>query len=69
MEYSTAEKEGAINDKRHEATEESPCGIEGDLRQGQYVRNLGPREQLGQAGVGRGDAGDGTHGGRECRAD
>ena len=54
--------------KRHEATEARHIGIEGDLGQETDVGDAGPRGQLGQVGAGRGDVGDGKHGGRECHA-
>ena len=68
MEYFTGTK-GATDETRHEATEAHPGRIEGDLGPRQAVGDLGPRDQLRQTGVGRGDAGDGTPGGREHHAD
>jgi hypothetical protein len=53
------------DDTRHEATEARHGGIEGERGPGRDVGDPGPRDQLGQTGAGRGDAGDGAHGGRE----
>jgi len=60
---------GATDEKRYEATEARHGWIEGDLGPGRDVGGPGPRDQLGQAGAGRSDAGDGAHSGGECHAD
>src|SRR5437879_4202333 len=69
VEYSTGTNtKGATDETRHEATEARRGRIEGDLGQETDVGDPGPRDQIWQTGAGRGDAGDGTHGSRECHA-
>ena len=51
---------GATDEKRPEVTEACHGRIEGDRGRGSDVGDAGPSDQLGQAGAGGGDAGDGT---------
>lgn len=63
VEYFTGEKKGATDEKRHKTTQESPPGTESDLGSGRDIRDFVPFDQIGQIGIGRGDAGDRAHGG------